>query len=271
MTKKRPRISRVGHILIAVFSLLGLPNPLSAADRGDTPQSQSGAPAPQTTIRKFPENLGRNFLALFSRANVTPFVIGSVASGGMAVLDHRIQDAWAVKDGSSLMGTIGATAGGAPVVVPAVAGLLILGHYSANDRFHSYSYAVAQGVVLETGIVEGLKIAVRRERPDGSDQYSFPSGHAGASFTIATVTAHYYGWRAGIIGYGAAAFIAASRSRENKHWASDLAAGATIGYIVGRTVSRQTGITLRVKKIVLLPSIDLRHKVIGIALWRDSD
>ncbi len=169
------------------------------------------------------------------------------------------------------MGTIGSTAGGAAVVVPAVAGILVLGQYSKNDRFHAFSYALAQGEILDEGFIEGLKVAVGRERPNGSNNRSFPSGHAASSFMIATVVNHYYGWRVGILGYAAATFISASRSRENAHWASDLTAGATIGYIIGSSVSRRTGISMRVKKIVILPAIDLRHRNITLTLWKDSE
>ncbi len=255
---------RSGRGILSAVLILFAACPAFCGDSGSNPSKPN-------EITLFPRDLGRNFLALFDRRNVVPFLVGGAASGGVAFLDHRIQDNWAVKDGSSLMGSIGATAGGAPVVLPAVAALFVLGHYSRNDRFQSFTYALAQGEVLDLGLVEGIKVAGRRERPDASDRYSFPSGHAASSFMIATVTAHYYGWRAGVLGYAAASFIAASRSRENKHWASDLAAGATIGYIVGSTVSRRTGLSLRIRKVVLLPSVDLPHRVFGIALGGDQN
>ncbi len=265
------RITAKAPALISAVLLLHCAAPAHAADAGKKPDSSGASASGQTSIREFPRNLGRNFLGLFDPENLTPLIIGTVASGGGAFLDHPIQNGWAVKDGSSTMGRVGATIGGAEVVAPTVAGMLILGHYSKNVRFRAFSYAVAQGEVLDVGLVGGLKVAVRRERPDGSDKYSFPSGHAASSFTIAAVATHYYGWRAAIAGYSAAVFIAASRSRENKHWASDLAAGATIGYIVGSSVSRRAGIPLHVKKIAFMPSIDLRHRVIGVTLWRASD
>jgi membrane-associated phospholipid phosphatase len=81
---------------------------------------------------------------------------------------------------------------------------------------------------------------------------------------VATVARRYYGWKAGAIGYSAATFIAFSRSRENKHWATDLTAGATLGYIVGSSVTRRTGLSIRVGALNFVPAVDLPHRRFGI-------
>jgi membrane-associated phospholipid phosphatase len=88
---------------------------------------------------------------------------------------------------------------------------------------------------------------------------------------IATVVQRYYGTTAGIISYSAATFITFSRARENKHWASDLTVGATLGYIVGSSVCRRTGISMKVGKITLMPDLDLRHRRIGINFITDPE
>jgi membrane-associated phospholipid phosphatase len=145
---------------------------------------------------------------------------------------------------------------------------MIGSHYSKDDRFRSFSYSLAQGTVIDQGFVQGMHFTIKRTRPDGKSQ-SFPSGHASTSFMMATVAAHYYGKKAGIIGYSAATFIAVARARGNKHWASDLTAGATLGYIVGSSVCRRTGISMRVGKTVLLPALDFRNRSIRISLIAD--
>ena len=88
---------------------------------------------------------------------------------------------------------------------------------------------------------------------------------------IATVLHRYYGTTAGIIGYGAATFVSFSRVRENVHWMSDVTMGATIGYIVGSTVSRRTGITLRVGKVTFIPSFDPHRRTVGISFYGADD
>lgn len=80
---------------------------------------------------------------------------------------------------------------------PAMYSLLVAGHYSRNDRFHSYTYALAQAYTLNVGLTAGIKIATHRQRPDGTDNMAFPSAHASNFFAIAAVTHHYFGKTAG--------------------------------------------------------------------------
>ncbi|HLA58055.1 MAG TPA: phosphatase PAP2 family protein, partial [Puia sp.] len=68
---------------------------------------------------------------------------------------------------------------------------------------------------------------------------SFPSGHAALSFAVATVYAREYKnkpW-VPVVAYSAAGLISLSRITENRHWATDLLAGAALGYLSGRLVT----------------------------------
>ena len=254
------------RITAAVILLLMVSGRAVGGDTGASSGLPNGTPEEYTSLKRFPQNLGGNFLALFSKKNIAPLLIGGAATGVISIWDKDIQEHMSVKDGSSTVGKVGEVLGSYYVVAPTVGGLLIAGHGSQNDRFHSFTYALAQATVLNEGLVEGLKVAVRRTRPDGSDNYSFPSGHAATSFMAATVVEQYYGWKAGIIGYSVASFISVSRLRKNVHWASDVTAGATLGYIVGSSVCRRTGISLRVGKVTLLPAVDAEHRRFGVFL-----
>ena len=66
--------------------------------------------------------------------------------------------------------------------------------------------------------------------------------------------------------YGVASFISIARLRENKHWASDVTAGATLGYIVGSSVCRRTGISIRGAKLSIAPTVDLANRRVGVLL-----
>jgi membrane-associated phospholipid phosphatase len=259
---------RWGVVFLALLLLIP-PVGAFAEDPKPLPAVTTGTPAENTSFKQFPQNLGKNFLALLSRKNILPLLIGGAASGIVAPFDEDIRDRVGAHGDSSTFGKIGSVIGGPAVVISTVAGFFIGGHYSKNDRFHSFTYALAQGTVINEALVQGLKVAIGRTRPDGSDNMSFPSGHAATSFMIATVVQRYYGRTAGIISYSAAAFITLSRVRENKHWASDLTAGATLGYIVGSSVCRRTGISLRVGKVTLVPAFDLQHRIIRISLLPD--
>lgn len=256
-------------VLIAILLIASVP--AKADDPDAVPALQMRSPEAYTSLKRFPQNLGGNFLALFSKKNFVPLLIGGAASGVISPFDEKIRDGWGLKEDAYTIGRVGSVMGGPYVVIPAVAGLLIGGHYSKNDRFRSFTYSLAQASVIKEGLVQGLKFAVGRTRPDGSDNRSFPSGHAANSFMIATVLQRYYGKTAGIIGYSAAAFIAVSRARQNKHWASDLTAGATLGYIVGSSVCRRTGISIRVRKVTMFPAIDLKQRRFGLSFSTDPD
>lgn len=67
---------------------------------------------------------------------------------------------------------------------------------------------------------------------------SFPSGHTTVAFAAATVFASEYRDRPLVpfIAYGAATLIGMSRITENKHWITDVVAGAALGYITGKQV-----------------------------------
>src|SRR6476620_1502831 len=67
---------------------------------------------------------------------------------------------------------------------------------------------------------------------------SFPSGHTTVAFAAATVFAMEYRDRPliPIISYTAASLIGLSRITENKHWASDVFAGAALGFFTGKLV-----------------------------------
>lgn len=83
--------------------------------------------------------------------------------------------------------------------------------------------------------VNGLKYSVKRERPDGSGNNSFPSGHTATAFMAATIMHHEYGLTRSplysIGGYTVATATAFSRQLNNKHWLSDVLAGAGIGIL----------------------------------------
>lgn len=85
--------------------------------------------------------------------------------------------------------------------------------------------AYGSSIILE----EALKHIVQKPRPDGSDNYSFPSGHTTSAFTGAAFIQRRYGWKYGIPSYLLASFVGYSRIQAKKHDGWDVLAGATIG------------------------------------------
>ena len=101
-----------------------------------------------------------------------------------------------------------------------------------EDDYQGSWQLIKSGVVYRVA-VEGLKFAVDKNRPDGSGDDSFPSGHTADSFAAATFIQQRYGWRWAIPAYIGATFVGYSRVQSDKHYAVDVLAGAAIGIISG--------------------------------------
>ncbi len=91
------------------------------------------------------------------------------------------------------------------------------------------------GVTIATTYL--IKIITHRLRPDESNWLSFPSGHTSGSFALAAIGKEIYGQDIGALLYVVASFVGAQRVYSNKHWFTDVIAGATLGTIIGRGFS----------------------------------
>ena len=108
-----------------------------------------------------------------------------------------------------------------------------------------HSIRTADAVITATIIGEGLKRITHKKRPDGSNYESFPSGHATAAFTVATMQAHYHP-RQAIFWYAGATTIAASRVKLHRHYTVDVIAGAALGFATARLeLGQSRGLLLR--------------------------
>lgn len=117
----------------------------------------------------------------------------------------------------------------APTV--AVFGLKSAGVKGRNNIGRA-ALSYATGLVIMGVLVNSIKYSAKIERPDGSSKNSFPSGHTAMAFTNATFLHKEYGlfhFGYSIAGYSAAAFTGLGRNLNNRHWISDVLAGAGIG------------------------------------------
>ena len=189
-------------------------------------------------MRRLPANLGRGFVGVFSGSNVVPLTVGASATVGAAALDTDVRDA--VGDPASSFGKNISSAGGVTTSI-VVTGLFVGGRFAHGTRFRAMTYDLLDAMVVNAAYTAVLKLATQRERPDASNKHSFPSGHTSNMFTLATVVERHYGWKLGAPAYVLAGVVGYGRLVQDKHWLSDVAAGATLGYIVGRTVVRVNG------------------------------
>lgn len=80
---------------------------------------------------------------------------------------------------------------------------------------------------------DGLKSTIHEERPDESNDRSFPSGHTSMSFSAAASLHKRYGWKYGFPAYAVATFVGAARVKADKHYVHDVIAGAALGGAAG--------------------------------------
>jgi membrane-associated phospholipid phosphatase len=126
-------------------------------------------------------------------------------------------------------------------------GLWLWGEMSHDDHKRETGMLAGEAALDSLAVVYALKYSFGRERPlqdnfqgkffSGGD--SFPSEHAAAAWSVATVVAHEYpGALTRILAYGMATAISASRLEAKQHFPSDVLIGSAIGWFSGEVVYR---------------------------------
>ena len=132
--------------------------------------------------------------------------------------------------------------------VPAVAGVGVAIIKGDNKGLLQLGEALA----VQVAVSYGLKYTVKKNRPDGSDNHSFPSNHTGFSFAGATFLQKRYGWKWGVPAYLACGYVAWGRVYAKRHYVWDVLAGAAIGLGSGMLFTTPYA---KEHNIVLAPSV----------------
>jgi len=126
-------------------------------------------------------------------------------------------------------------------------GMYVWGKITHNEHARETGFLAGEAAIDSVAFAEALKSATGRERPF-QDNYqgkfwqggtSFPSEHAVAAWSIASVIAHEYpGPVTKILAYGLATAVTAARATGKEHFPSDLLVGSAIGWFVAQHVYR---------------------------------
>lgn len=119
--------------------------------------------------------------------------------------------------------------------VPTASVLLldVCGVKSANG-LKKQAITLPLSILLTATLVNAGKYSVQRIRPDQSSRNSFPSGHTATAFMGAELLRMEYGKEYPLIaatGYALAAMTGAMRIYNNRHFLSDVLAGAGVGIL----------------------------------------
>jgi hypothetical protein len=205
--------------------------------RGQKADAKEPPTPPHTGIRALFGNLGEDLKHLPEMQNVYIAGIG----GGLALAVHPLDQSFnarlqshydTVNDGFAPGKYLGDT----PVQIAFSVGTYAVGRLRDQPKVAHLGMDLLQAQIITELLVELIKFAVGRQRPDGSNHQSFPSGHAAVTFATATVIERHLGWRKSLLAYGIASYVAMSRIHDDRHYLSDVVFGAALGTIAGRTV-----------------------------------
>ena len=174
--------------------------------------------------------------------------------GGLMVVDKSIQRAFQenrTDTNNEIADTLEEIGFGRNVLMANVgligAGWLFREHEAGNKLMRTALVSLESQLFTEP-LVGLTKFAVGRARPDageGTQSYdpfegfdkSFPSSHAARTFAVAAVFADAYPQPIPFLVYTGAALISLSRIYLNEHFASDVFAGAALGFAIGKALS----------------------------------
>lgn len=190
--------------------------------------------AEQWFFEDLPRHIGNDLKEAFWNYNHLFLILGGMEA---AIILHQEDDS--IRDRFQPNRPLGKTfddvmnIGFHPIVL-AGASLTTLG---ISELLHAKKVAVVSGTMLEALILTetitvGLQFATQRQRPDGSSR-GFPSGHTSGAFALASMAEVYYGPWVGIPSFILASLVGVSRIDSDRHFASDVAAGAVLGTLIG--------------------------------------
>jgi membrane-associated phospholipid phosphatase len=126
-------------------------------------------------------------------------------------------------------------------IAPVLGAAYLAGRLTGHPGVGQSALRIAGGIASASAVAGGLKFVVGRSRPYQapddplefrafSGHTSFPSGHATVAFSLAAGIDQETraGWVPYVV-YPLAGLVGWSRIRDDRHWASDVLAGAVVG------------------------------------------
>jgi len=186
-----------------------------------------------------------------NRHNAKWWLLFAGATGGLIFADQWVNNRIDHTGFQQSFGSNVSQIGEDYTLLPAAAGLYLYGVMKHDPKPREVGVLSGQALLDSIVVVEALKYAFGRSRPDDpnvqerdewfSGGSSFPSGHAILTWSVASVIAHEYQHTPGArwvpwVAYGLAGTVSVARWAAEKHYASDILAGGAMGWFIGRYV-----------------------------------
>ena len=174
--------------------------------------------------------------------------IGGAAAAGAHHFDATVNQRLVGSEGADTFFKAGKYIGAAYVQAGAAVGLYVVGRYvmpradgaPKTNKVSHLGFDLLRGLMVSQTLTQVMKVSIQRNRPTG-ECCAFPSGHASAAFATASIIERHLGYRGAIPTYAIAAYVAASRMHDNRHYLSDVMFGGALGIASGWTVVGRHG------------------------------
>ena len=238
-----------GGNILAQMPEVPTDSPAAASKPAETRQLLS---PPPVDIKSLPRNLfvdQKNFWTgpLHMSQKQWEWAPAALLVGGLFIKADQSIENHVPTNKTTVSRAVTASNAGVGALAATGAGLFLLGHLQSDDQKRETGILAGQAAIGALIDTEIFKYAAGRERPFtgtspgrffvGGD--SFPSVHSSVSWAIASVIAHEYpGPMTQLLAYGTAGGVSAARWAGQKHFFSDVAIGAALGWYMGRQVYR---------------------------------
>jgi membrane-associated phospholipid phosphatase len=257
----------------------------SELDRRDRIFYPGDTERPKPLLKKLFLNIALDQKDIFTspfrvnRDTAVNWVIPMAITGALIANDTRITNSFENSRGQVRWGGRISNIGASYTLIPIVAGSYIYGAWRDNPKGREIGVLGTETLLDSLILTLVLKEIFQRNRPDDKNPgdfwgggTSFPSGHSMQVWSIASLLDHEYKHKrvVGITAYTLAAIVSASRIAAQRHFASDVVAGGTMGWFLGRFVYNTHMSHLAHKHSSLIPMIvpdaDPQQRRYGVAL-----
>jgi len=229
--------------LIFVLFCATVSTPLMAQTIAAQDVVQPEKPASTSTISGFASDFLHDQKAIWTsplhinRGDFEWLAPVGAGAGALFIYDHRISNAvkpdTSLRTPSNIVSDVGLVA---PWAIPGT--MFLLGATSHNSHTREAGRLGLEAEVDSEVVMQLLKLATHRTRPNLADSKSFPSGHTMSAFALAAVMSREYHNKPLVVfgSYGFATAVGLARVGGLNHFPSDVLVGAVLGELIGRYV-----------------------------------